>query len=165
MLKIVNYPSLSLFQQSIEVTEFDDKLHNFLDEMKFAMLHARGLGLAANQVSNIQRLFIMLSQSPFKGTSREVIEFINPIIIERSKNKIQISEGCLSAPGITLQIPRHEEIVVQFQDRYGTIKTGVLQGIEAICVQHEIDHLDGIFFFDKASPLEKQAAHLVLGLK
>lgn len=163
MREIVKYPSLILFQKTHEVLEFGVVLHSLLDEMKEVMIQARGIGLAANQLSDDRSLFIMKSQTKF--SNGEIIEFINPKILDKSKTYQQINEGCLSAPGILLTISRHEEIHVQYQDRYGNIKEGILNGIEAVCFQHEFDHLQGIFFIDKTSRNERRAALKILGLK
>lgn len=165
MRKIVNYPALSLFQKTKEVTEFDSSLHSLLDEMKEIMLEAKGIGLAANQIAEDKSLFIMKSQAVFKDGKGEIIEFINPKILNLSKTYQHINEGCLSTPGLFLTIPRDKEIHVQYQDRYGNIKEGILTGIEAVCFQHEFDHLQGIFFIDRASRNERRAALKILGLK
>jgi peptide deformylase len=165
MSKVVKYPALILLEPTKEVKEFDRKLHSLLMEMKEAMLAEKGIGLAANQINRTESVFIMLSQSQYKHGTTEVIEFINPKIIFKSKEMQRLSEGCLSAPGLFLQIPRHEEIHVQYNDRYGNIKEGILIGIEAVCAQHEIDHLNGIFYTDKVSRQERKAALKILGLK
>jgi peptide deformylase len=165
MRELVKYPALSLFQKAQEVTEFNAELHSFLDEMKQIMAQEQGIGLAANQTGSNHRLFIMQLQPRFKTSQPEIIEVINPKILDWSATFQRLSEGCLSAPGIYLTIPRHEEIHVQYQDRYGNIKEGVLTGIEAVCFQHENDHLDGVFFLDKASRNERRAALRTMGLK
>lgn len=165
MREIVKYPSLILFQKLKEVIEFNTELDSLLDEMKEIMLAANGIGLAANQVSENKALFIMKVNSVFKDGKNEVLEFINPEIIDKSKNFISIKEGCLSAPGIYLTIQRSQEIYVQYQDRNGNIKQGILTGIEAICFQHELDHLNGVFFIDKVSRNERRGALKILGLK
>ncbi len=165
MTKVVKYPALILLEPTKEVKEFDQELHSLLNEMKEAMLQERGIGLAANQISRTESVFIMISQSSFKGNIPEVIEFINPKIVYKSPEMQMLSEGCLSAPGLFLQIPRHQEIHVQYNDRYGNIREGILIGIESVCAQHEIDHLNGIFYLDKVNRQERKAALKILGLK
>lgn len=165
MSKLVKYPSLILFQPTKEVKAFDRELHNLLMEMKEVMLEERGIGLSANQISRTESVFIMLSQSPFDKRIPQIHEFINPKIVATSNTYVKYEEGCLSAPGVFLQIPRHEEISVQYNDRYGNIKEGILTGIESVCFQHELNHLEGIFFLDKASRNDRRAALKKLGLK
>lgn len=165
MREIVAYPSSILSEQTNEVIEFNSDLHSLLDEMSQIMLAALGIGLAANQVGENLSLFIMKAQPAFKDGRNDVIEFINPKILDKSKTYTHINEGCLSAPGVFLSIPRHEEIHVQYQDRYGNIKEGILTGIESICFQHEFDHLQGVFFIEKTSRQQRRAALKTLGLK
>ena len=162
MRKIVKYPNPILVTKTKEVQAFDEALHSLLDEMCQIMEQANGIGLAANQVSESLSVFIMKSQTVLgRG---EIIEFINPKILDWNGH-YQIDEGCLSAPGIYLRIHRFKEIDVQYQDRCGNIKQGILTDIEAICFQHELDHLNGIFFIEKASRNERRAALKTLGLK
>lgn len=163
MRKIVKYPNPILSIKTKEVCNFDEHLHSVLDEMRLIMEQEKGIGLAANQVNEDLSVFIMKSQTVLgRG---EIIEFNNPKILSTSKTYQQIDEGCLSAPGISLRIQRDKELHVQYQDRYGNIKEGILTEIEAICFQHELDHLNGIFFIDKASRNERRAALKTLGLK
>jgi len=164
MRKIVKYPNFILTQKTTEVIAFDDNLRSLLDEMRQIMITERGIGLSANQVNERKSVFIMKSQARFKDGQSETLEFINPKILEKSKEYININEGCLSAPGVFLTIPRHEEIYVQYQDRYGNLREGILNEIEAICFQHEFDHLQGIFFTDRVSRNERRAALRILGL-
>lgn len=162
-MKLVYYPNAILSVKTQEVTVFDENLHSLLDEMKSVMLAEKGIGLANPQIGGNSAIFVMSSNTPFKKNN-EIYEFINPKILEKSKGYIQISEGCLSAPGVFLMIPRHEEIHVQYQDRYGNIKQAILMGIESICFQHELDHLNGVFFIDRASRNERRAALKILGI-
>lgn len=166
MREIVKYPNPILATKTKEVIEFDNCLHDLLNDLKNCLIKHNALGIAANQIGEDKSLFIMKAQCVFKEGQGEIIEFINPKIIDKSMHqRMNTTEGCLSAPGIILTIPRHEEIYVQYQDRYGNIKEGILNGIESICFQHELDHLQGIFFIDKASRNERRAALKILGLR
>lgn len=165
MRKLVKYPDPILLQKTTEVTVFDSNLHSLLDDMKQIMSEEKGMGLAANQVGESLSIFLMRDQSAFKGKEPEVIEFINPKALNKSEEQQFLNEGCLSATGIYLQIQRHETVHLQYQDRNGNIKEGVVTGVEAVCVQHEMDHLEGIFYFDLVSRPQRKAALKKLGLK
>jgi peptide deformylase len=129
-----------------------------LDEMKELMKAENGIGLAANQTGHLLRAFVMIDQ---KG---KLWEFVNPEIIDKD-GTIQINEGCLSAPGVFVQVPRAQTITVKALDRNGQEFTVICQDVEAVCVQHEIDHLDGIFYLEKTSRNQRRLAMKQLGLK
>lgn len=158
MRPTVKYPDDILKQRCFEVTTFDEKLHVILDEMAELMKAEKGLGLAANQAGYRVRAFVMVDQ---KG---KVWEFINPQITEK-EGFIQINEGCLSAPGVFVQVPRAQTVTIKAQDRSGQEFTVVCQDVEAVCAQHEIDHLDGIFYLEKTSRNQRRLAMKQLGLK
>ena len=158
MLHTVKYPNSILTTKCQPVDKFDSELHTLLDQMVQHMRIENGIGLAANQVVYPWRVFIMLDN---KGL---VVEFINPRIIEKEGFQ-QINEGCLSAPGAFVSVPRSQNVTVVAQDRHGEEFTIVAYDLEAVCIQHEIDHLDGIFFIDKTSRNQRRAALRTLGLK
>lgn len=133
-------------------------LHQVLDEMAIHMKSENGIGLAANQVGIPYRIFVMLDQ---KG---KLWEFINPELSE-PEGHIAINEGCLSAPGAIVQVPRAQTITVKAQDRNGEFFTVICQDVEAVCVQHEYDHLQGIFYLEKTSRQQRRQALKALGLK
>lgn len=155
-MEIIQYPNEILSTPCDPVTEFDEELHKLIDGMRHAMAESNGMGLSANQVGSNKRIFIMQSRDA-------VIEFINPVITDRTGNTL-LDEGCLSAPGVSLQIPRAEQVTVRAQKRSGEEFYGICFGIEAVCVQHEIDHLDGIFFLEKVPRQQRRAALKRLGL-
>lgn len=160
MLPIVKYPNPILTTPCALVEAFDDSLHEILDRMPETMKAHQGAGLAANQIGVAKRFFIMLDN---KGAIRE---FINPEILDRSAENMLINEGCLSAPGAIVQVPtRSQCITVRAKDRHGNEFAVVCEDFEAVCVQHEIDHLDGIFYLDKTSRNQRRAALRDLGLK
>lgn len=133
-------------------------LHETLNAMAEHMKAESGIGLAANQVGISYRFFIMFDQ---KG---KLWEFINPEITEREGN-IAINEGCLSAPGAFVQVPRSKVIAVRAYDRNGNEFKVLCEDIEAVCIQHEMDHLDGIFYLSKTSRNQRRAALKILETK
>jgi peptide deformylase len=157
-LKIIKYPHEVLKMICEPVTEFGHELHMYLDQMPALMESENGMGLAANQVGIIKRFFIM------KDKKGNLVEFINPEIIDKDGNQ-QINEGCLSAPGVTVQVPRSQSITVKAQNRNGEEFIIMAVDLEAVCIQHEIDHLNGVFFLEKVNRQQRRAALSKLGLK
>lgn len=156
MYKLVKYPDELLNKKCEEVKVFSPDLDELLNSMKTIMLENNGMGIAANQVGSDKRIFLM-------NTKQGIYEFINPKIVSREGTQF-IEEGCLSAPGVFLQIPRTEQIIVEAQDRTGTIFTILAVDLEAVCIQHEIDHLDGVFYFEKVNRQQRKFALKQLGL-
>lgn len=156
-MEIVKYPNDILKQVCEPVTEFGEQLHKTLDEMKTIMEANQGMGLAANQVGITKRFFIM------KDLKGKVHEFINPKIV--SSDGIQaLEEGCLSLPGQFTTVSRPAQITVEAQDRNGeTFKIGAI-ALEAVCISHEIDHLDGIFYIEKISRQQRRAILRAAGI-
>jgi len=157
-MKLVLYPDEVLKKVCEPVTEFNSELHKTLDEMVEIMTSNNGIGLAANQVGISKRFFIL------KDKHGKVWDFINPKILERSGG-IQLNEGCLSAPEVFVQVPRHATVLVEAQDRNGEIFRVIAQDLEAVCVQHENDHLDGVFFIEKTNRNQRRSALRKLGLE
>lgn len=110
-----------------------------------------GLGLAANQIGSNLSVFII------KDNKKNIIEFINPKII-KSYGEIILNEGCLSAPGIVLQVKRSEFVEVEYQDLLGESKSIIAEGMEARCLLHEYDHLQGKFYFELVNRATRKAA-------
>ena len=126
------------------VTAFDDRLHTLLDDMKETMCYGdRGIGLAAPQVGVLRRVFIVDIHD-----ERGLMEFINPEITSMQGEVISC-EGCLSVPNREGKVRRPEKLVVRAQNRSGEFFELEAEGILAICVAHENDHLDGILYIDK----------------
>jgi peptide deformylase len=137
-MELLKFPHPALFKVCKEVTVFGDELKVLLQGMWEVMNKGNGIGLASNQVGLEYRMFVMM------GPFREQLFLINPTIIRRSEAPANISEGCLSAPGeFILLAERMFWTQVQFQDEKGKSHTRVFQGLHSVCVQHEIDHLDG----------------------
>ena len=120
------------------------------------MLENKGIGLAANQIGIIKRMFVMGGYS-IDGFP-EPTGIFNPKILEFSDHHVEESEGCLSYPKLWLKIKRPEAIVAEFQNSGGEIIKKQFAGLASRCFQHELDHLDGICFVDKVSKLKLQLA-------
>jgi len=150
-LNIVEYPDKRLRQKSQEVKVFDEKLHKLLDAMHPFMLETNGIGLAAIQVNYpIRALILNLPDEDGEQPLENLMEVINPVIVEQS-GETTYQEGCLSVPQFYEDVKRYDSIVVNYQDRYGNTKRVEADGLLAIALQHEIDHLEGILFIDKLS--------------
>lgn len=150
-LEIVTYPNPILRSPAAEVNEFGQQLHNLLDSMARTMYLANGIGLAAPQVNvSIRAAVIDISES-----RSELIKLINPRVVSHS-GKVSSEEGCLSIPNYRDTITRHEAVVVEAQDEHGKDLKLTAEGLLAICLQHEIDHLDGILFIDRLSRLKRE---------
>jgi peptide deformylase len=154
MLEILKYPDPRLKEHGKPVEAFDGELHTLLDEMARAMYAASGIGLAATQVGEPLRLFI-IDLGLQEGYPQRLYEFINPKI-KNAAGTVSFEEGCLSVPGVTEQVKRKADIVVEFQDRFGNPQSMAAEGLLAVAIQHENDHLDGIVFVDRLSPLKRR---------
>ena len=154
-MRLLYYPNPSLETKCEPVLEFNEELGKILDEMKEIMLTNKGIGLAANQVGINKKMLIL------KTERGEIYELINPVIIE-VEGETSMPEGCLSAPTIYLDIKRPASVMFQYQDRTGEVKKAMAQGIEARTIFHEIDHLNGIFYFSKVNRQERKVAQAKL---
>lgn len=151
-LEIVKYGDPILTKRADEVTEFDQKLQKLVDEMFSIMYGAPGVGLAAPQVGILKRLFVMDCSSG--KNKKQKLVLINPVIELEEGEQIG-SEGCLSFPGVSLEIKRPQRLVVRAHDLDGTEFKLDVMNLEARCVSHETDHLDGELFINYLSPLKK----------
>lgn len=147
MLEILKYPDPQLRQLCIPATGFDPELHHLLDAMAETMYQSGGIGLAAPQVAVFQRIFLVdLGAAP--GMTKQRFEFINPQLFG-GEGRIHFDEGCLSLVGVTVPVSRFSRIQVRFQDREGTPRHLAAEGLLAVAIQHENDHLDGILTLDR----------------
>ena len=139
-----------LRKTSRRVTEFNDRLHQLLDDMRETLLDAGGVGLAGPQVGVLRDVILVMDTNREDLTEEEqIIELINPQIVEKSGTQTG-PEGCLSVPGEYGIVTRPETVTVTAQDRYGNEFTVSGYGLTARCFCHEIDHLSGILFTDLA---------------
>ena len=132
------------------VTDFNERLHQLLDDMRETLLDAGGVGLAAPQVGVLRDVVLVMDTNKEDMTEEEqIIELINPRIVEQSGTQTG-PEGCLSVPGEYGVVTRPENVTVTAQDRYGNEFTVSGYGLTARCFCHEIDHLSGVLFTDLA---------------
>jgi len=155
-LEILTYPNPELLKVSKPVEKFDKFLHTLLDNMAETMYEANGIGLAAPQVGHKIRAFV-IDIAIDEGDENKLHEFVNPTISQGS-GMITFEEGCLSVPGLSEEVKRKESIRVDYFDRFGKPQTLEVQGLLAVAIQHENDHLDGILFVDRLSPIRKRMA-------
>ena len=151
--KILTEPNKILRERSIKVEKVDKDLQKLMDDMLETMYAAPGIGLAAIQVG-IPKRVIVLDIAP-KDQPRNPMFFVNPEIIEKSKTNSTYEEGCLSVPGQFAEIDRPDKCYVKYLDYYGKEKEMKAEGMIATCIQHEMDHLEGILFIDYLSKLKK----------
>ncbi|WP_232696930.1 peptide deformylase [Brevibacillus daliensis] len=141
---IVKHPDPILREKAMKVTKFNSNLHKLLDDMKDTMYPANGVGLAAPQIGISKRVFIM-------DCGDEYIEAVNPEIIEfRGEQFDNYPEGCLSIPGLQGNVRRHDWVKMRAQDRDGNFYELEVDDLESRCIQHELDHLNGVLFIDIA---------------
>jgi peptide deformylase len=153
VLDILLAPDPRLTSRCQPVTSIDDALETLLDDMLQTMYDAPGIGLAAPQVGVLQRFFVV---DVGDEDARNPLCFINPEIVECSESKAVYEEGCLSLPKQFGDVERAEQISVRFQDRSGQPQDLSTDGMLARCIQHEMDHLNGILFVDHLSPLKRR---------
>ena len=150
---IVIEPDPILRKKSDILEKVDDELRILLDDMLETMYSAPGIGLAAVQIGILKRLIVIdISKDKEK---KNPIFLINPEIISKSKNTSIYEEGCLSLPGHFAEIERPEECQIKYIDYDGKKKEMKANGLLSTCIQHEIDHLNGILFIDYLSKLKK----------
>ena len=151
--KILTEPDLFLRQKSIKVDKVDDEIRSLMNDMLETMYEAPGIGLAAIQVGVPKRVIVIdLSRDDEK---KNPLYFVNPEIITNSDNEAAYEEGCLSVPGQFAEINRPDKCKVKYLDFDGNEKILDTEGLLATCIQHEMDHLEGILFIDYLSKLKK----------
>jgi len=150
-LEILEFPDARLRTVAKPVEQVDDALRRLIDDMVETMYDAQGIGLAATQV-NVHRRLLVLDVSENQDTPRV---YINPEILARDGSE-SCEEGCLSVPGIYAEVSRAAVIRVAALDRNGDRFEEDLDGIHAVCLQHEMDHLEGKLFVDYLSPLKRR---------
>ena len=149
-LNILEFPDPRLTTVAKEVVSFDEALKTLVEDMTETMYAARGIGLAATQV-NVHKRLLVLDVSEKQDQPRV---YINPQIVDSAGEQFH-EEGCLSVPGIYADVKRAEQITVRAQNLDGSTFEEQLEGLHAVCVQHEMDHLVGRLFVDYLSPLKR----------
>jgi len=150
-LNILEFPDERLRTVAKPVEHFDETLGNLIDDMLETMYEANGIGLAATQLDRHIRLLVM----DISEARDEPRVYINPKIIDREGQQV-CEEGCLSVPGIYADVQRAEDIRIEAHDRNGEKFQEDVGGLHAVCLQHEMDHLEGRLFVDYLSPLKRQ---------
>lgn len=151
ILPILEYPDERLRKKAAPVEVFDNHLKQLVADMLETMYGAPGIGLAATQV-NVHKRVIVIDVSEEKNSP---VCLINPDIIEKCGSE-EMEEGCLSVPGIFEKVKRAQSVKVRSLDLDGNPTQIEAEGLLAVCIQHEIDHLEGRLFVDRLSPLKRQ---------
>ena len=150
--KILTWPDQRLREVAAPVTEWSEDVSTLIEDMFETMYDYQGVGLAATQIGIPLRIIVLdcgLEQ-------REPIAMVNPVI-ETCEGETTFMEGCLSVPGLRAEIDRAETVTVTFQDANGIQQSLTTTSLLAICVQHEIDHLNGKLYFEHLPPFEQKA--------
>ena len=162
--EILTEPNELLRKKSLTVEKVDKDLQKLMDDMLETMYAAPGIGLAAIQVGVPKRVIVLdiglRNESEDTNNEKQVIKknpmyFVNPEIIKKSENNSTYEEGCLSVPGQFAEIERPDKCHIKYLNYYGEPKELVAEGMLATCIQHEMDHLEGILFIDYLSKLKK----------
>lgn len=150
-MTVLQYPDERLRKVAQQIEKVDDNIRSVIDDMFETMYEEQGVGLAATQVDIHQRLFV----ADCSEDQNEPMVFINPEITE-AEGHFKNDEGCLSFPGVYAKVERAEKITVTALDKNGERFSRSAEGLLAICIQHEIDHLNGKLFVDYLSPLKRE---------
>jgi len=150
-LTILEFPDKRLRRVSEAITTFDRDLKRLSDNMLMTMYEEKGIGLAAPQVNKPVRLIVM----DISEDRDQPLVFVNPVV-SSFEGKVESNEGCLSVPDIKTDIKRHETITLNAQNLKGTAISLEADGLLSICIQHEIDHLNGKLFIDYISDIKLQ---------
>ena len=151
--EILIEPNKILREKSLKVEQVNKDLQTLMDDMLETMYAAPGIGLAAIQVGAPKRVIVL--DLAKKDSPKNPMYFVNPEIIEKSKTNSTYEEGCLSVPGQFAEIDRPDKCHIKYLDYHGQPQEIRAEGMLATCIQHEIDHLEGILFIDYLSKLKK----------
>jgi len=159
LLNILKYPDPFLKTRADPVQSIDSGIKKLISDMIETMCLARGIGLAATQVGAGKRVIVLDVPDGTEEERRErgknLIALVNPEIIDAA-GAITYDEGCLSLPGVTAEVERFSSVTVSALDRDGGLSEIKAEGLFAIALQHEIDHLDGVLFIDRLSRLKRE---------
>ncbi len=174
-LKIFTFPDKVLYEIAQPIARVEKPLRKVADDMLETMYDAPGIGLAANQVGILERILVLDTEYDYEEfpegsvedsddedvptviINKKPIIVINPVIVF-SEGATAIKEGCLSVPDYQAEVDRFEKIKIEYQDIDGLKKTMSADGLRAVCIQHEIDHLDGKLFIDRLSTMKMEMA-------
>jgi peptide deformylase len=156
LAQIRQYPDPVLRLEAQQVQDFDDDLKQLVERMTRLMQDARGVGLAANQVGVLRRVFVVQAED------EEARALVNPSIVERSDEVDEDDEGCLSMQGVVVSVERPVRVRLEASDEQGNPVELELEGLPARVAQHELDHLDGVLILDRTSSEDRREAMAVL---
>jgi peptide deformylase len=151
LLPILHYPDVRLRKIAKPVTRFDDRLRHLVANMGQTMYDANGVGLAATQVDVHEQVVVI----DISDTRDQLQVFVNPRVVEASAARKLSEEGCLSVPGVYDEVERPERVTIEAEDECGRTFRLEAEGLLAVCVQHEMDHLLGKVFVEYLSPLKQ----------
>lgn len=162
LLQVFKFPHPVLKQHAKTVTRFDNELRRLADNMLDTMYEEGGIGLAANQVGQLKQVVVMDlraededdAEKPRPARNKEPRVFVNPKMLE-SRGEIVTEEGCLSVIDFTAEVKRKQWIRVAYQTAEGKEREEAFEDLAAVCLQHEMDHLQGRLFIDHLSPLKR----------
>jgi peptide deformylase len=157
LAQIRQYPDPVLRLEASEVVEFDGDLEQLFERMIHLMQDARGVGLAANQVGILRRVFVIQADE-----DEEPRALVNPKIVERSSDLDDDDEGCLSMQGVVVPVERPVRVRIEARDAEGNPVALELEGLPARVAQHELDHLDGVLILDRTTSEGRREAMAVL---
>jgi peptide deformylase len=153
---ILHYPHPRLRDRGRKVDVFSGELQELIDDMAETMYSAPGVGLAATQVGESWQVFVV--DCAAEGQASDLRVFVNPALLTM-EGKVTFEEGCLSFPGAREEVERAERVRVSAQDRQGRPFELAAEGLLAIAIQHEYDHLQGVLMIDRLGPLKKRLLH------
>ncbi len=159
LLEILTFPDPRLAKKSTPVEQVDDEIKQLVDDMLETMYHAEGVGLAAPQIGVTKRIIVVdcgerESEEPHPLSPKDPHVIINPVVTTKD-GKVVWEEGCLSVPGYTDEVERAKTVTVEGLNREGEAISIEADGLLAVCLQHEIDHLEGVLFVDRLSRLKQ----------
>ena len=155
-LQIITLPNPLLKEKSEDIEVFDQNLKSIIRNMYDTLYSSgNGIGLAAPQVGIMKRIVVIDIKEKDKSNP---ITFINPKIIKRSKETFINEEGCLSIPDFFANVQRYKEVEVEWLNVNGDLESEKYNGLMSICIQHEIDHLNGVLFIDHLSKIKRKMA-------
>ncbi len=154
VLPIRVFPDPVLLQPALPVEQFDDALLVLLDDMAETMYVSEGIGLAAPQVGVSKRV-VVIDVAPKEEQGKNLIELVNPVIVGQ-EGSCESDEGCLSFPELSVNVKRAASVVVEYYDRQGQHMRISAGGLLGVCLQHEIDHIDGVTMVDRLSGITRR---------
>ena len=152
-LPVIIAPDSRLKAKCRPVDRVDDDIRDLMDDLLESMHAANGIGLSAPQVGVHWRVIVV--EAPAEEGARQPLFMANPEIVWKSDQVLASDEGCLSLPDHYAEVTRPERITVRYLDRDGTLRELEADGLRAVCIQHEMDHLDGVLFVDHLSMLKR----------